>query len=182
MVTSDEYNIFQCLPDGSVQLTEIVPGLIGTRLRLRVLSRSTGREYFAMAHPTGETIFVAEPPALGQRIFQVAYTEELSKDRADLLRKHGFGVLSTVGNAPAKKLLSTVRFRPGDVRCFVVGHAADESARAEMTKWISKTYPSSKVIALNPSRQQLPDATYNVPYDRPELWLMALSVVSSGKV
>jgi hypothetical protein len=174
------YDIFECLPDGSAKWRVDVSGLIRARRKLRELVEATGSEYFAMQTPTRAVIFHSEAPALGQRVFQIVYAEELGKLRAHLMRGLGFGVLSVVGNDAAKKLLPMLRPRAGDISLFIVGHAAPESTRKEIVEWLKAEYPLVGIIALNPPNQKILGADYNVLQNGPELWLPLLPMRVAG--
>jgi hypothetical protein len=168
------YDIFECLPDGSVRWRLDVSGLIKARRKLRQLVETTGSEYFAMQTATRAVIFHSEAPALGKRVFQIAYTKELGKQRAHLLRSLGYGVLTVSGNNEAKKLLPMLQPRAGDISLFIVGHAVPESTRKEIVEWLKAEYPLVDIIALNPPNQRILGADYNVLQNGPELWLPLL--------
>jgi hypothetical protein len=165
------YNIFECLPDGSVRWRLDISGLIKARRKLRQLVETTGSEYFAMQTPTRALIFHSEAPALGKRLFQIAYTNELGKQRAHLLRSLGYGVLTVPGNNEAKKLLPMLQPRAGDISLFILGHAAPESTRKEIVEWLKAEHPLIGIVALNPPNQKILGADFNVLQNRPELWL-----------
>ena len=156
-------------------------GLPSTRLKIEELAKSTGKEYFAMYLPTQEVVFrvdgsMATVPARAiKRIFQIAYTERLRSERAEVLRHHGCGVVSVIGNEAAKAILSRIHY--DDLALFMVGHAAPEQMRKEMIDWLKAKYPNVKVLALNPPDQQLPGADYNVLQNGPERWLPFVSAL-----
>src|ERR1700693_1213191 len=103
-----EYDIFECLQDGSVVWQTRICGLPSTRLKIDELAKSTGKEYFAMYLPTQEVVFRVDgsratvPARAIKRIFQIAYTDQLRSERAEVLRRHGCGVVSVIGNEAAK--------------------------------------------------------------------------------
>jgi hypothetical protein len=175
------YDIFECLPDGSVNWRVDVSGLIKARRKLRELVETRGSQYFAMQTPTRAVIFHSEGPALGKRVFQIAYTKELGNRRAHLLRTLGYGVLSVIGNNAARKLLAMLQMRLIDV-FFMVGHAAPESTRTEIVEWLKAKYPPVGVVALNPPNQELLCADYNVlvPENGAELWPPLLAALATG--
>ena len=168
------YDIFKCLPDGSVEWRGDVLGVIKARRKLRELVESAEGEYFALQIPTRAVIFHSEAPALGKRVLQIVYSKELGKQRAHLLRSLGYGVLSVAGNDAAKKLLPMLRPRTGVISMFMVGHAVLKSTRNEIVQWLKGEYPLVDIIALNPPNQEIPEADYNVLQNRPELWLLPL--------
>lgn len=168
-----EYNIFECLADGSVVWREDVSGLIKARRQLNALAQEG--EFFAIQLPTRQILFPVAAPAIGKRVFQIAYTEKLCKERAEVLRRRGYGVLSVIGNKAAVTLLSTIQLRSADITLFVVGHAAPEAARKEMVAWLRQNYPNVKILVLNPPHQRIAAADYNVLQNGHELWLPLLS-------
>lgn len=169
----DEFIILQCLPDGSVRCCGDASGLIVARRRLSELS-GRGCEFFAMQLHTRAVIFQTEAPALGKRIFQVAYAESVGRERAQRMRRLGYGVLSVLGSEWAKKLLGMAPIRPKDIDIFMVGHAAPNWERMKMVEWIRARYPLARVLAINPPAQQIPSADYNVLLGHPEIWLPLL--------
>ena len=170
---TNEYKIFECLPDGSVRCCESASRLIRARRRLRELIASSGVEYFAIELLTRAVIFPAGGPALGKRVFQIAYTEPSCIQRANLLRSIGYGVLSTIGNVAAMKLLPRISSHPHVIDLFIVGHAAPKLTRQEMVRGLRFRYQGVTIIALNPPDQELIEADYNVG-NGPESWLRML--------
>src|SRR5579864_6038072 len=104
-----------------------------------------------------------------KRIFQIAYTEQLRSERAELLTRLGYGVISVIGNESAKVLLSTIQHT--DLALFIVGHAASEQTRTEMVDWLKSKYPNVRILALNPPNEELLGADYNVIQNGPDKWL-----------
>jgi hypothetical protein len=91
--------------------------------------------------------------------------------RAELLKSHGFRVVSALGNEAAKAALAT----PQDYALFIVGHAASAKVRTEMADWLKAKYPKVGILALNPPyQQQLEPADYNVVLNGPEEWLFVV--------
>ncbi len=170
----DGFNIFECMADGSVRWCEETSSLIKARRLLRELVRARKSEFFAMHLTTRGILFHSEAPALGRRVFQIAYTERLCQERAHLLRTLGYGVLSVLGSEAAKKLLRTVRILPQDIDLFMIGHAAPETERKGMVEWLKTRYPQVKVLVLNPPNQRIPGADHNAPLNSPEMWLPLL--------
>jgi len=103
-----------------------------------------------------------------QRILQIAYNEQLGNERAALLRRFGYQVISVMGNESARILFSGVDFNPALI---IVGHAAPEQTRQEIVDWLKVKYPQTTVLALNPRNQELVGADYNVVQNGPEKWL-----------
>lgn len=175
-----DYEIFEVLPDGSVRWEDSASSLIGVRRRLRQLGAATGNEYFGVSLPTREIFFPAGGSALGRRVFQVAYIEQVCKQRADLLRKYGCGVLSVMGNDAAKAVLTTLRLPADHTTFFLIGHAAPVPKRKEMVDWLRSRYPRTKILVLNPANEQIEGADYNVLRNAPELWLPILTTSTTA--
>jgi CheY-like chemotaxis protein len=106
-----------------------------------------------------------------KRIFQIAYTEKLRSERAELLRSLGYRVISVIGNESAKAIL---RVGQPDLTLFIVGHAAPEQTRTEMVDWLKANYPNVRILALNEPNQQLPGADYNGIETKPDEWLQLI--------
>jgi hypothetical protein len=176
-----DYQIFECLQDGSAVWRGTFHGLSTTRIMLEELAANNGNDHFAMYLPTREVVLrvgtskLSVPPRAIKRIFQIAYTDRLRSERAELLRRLGYGVISVIGNEAAKVLLNTIQHV--DVALFIVGHAASEQTRKEMVDWVKTKYPNAKVLALNPPNQQIPEADYNVIQNGPENWLPFVSTM-----
>jgi hypothetical protein len=112
------------------------------------------------------------PTGVTKRIFQVTYSERLFLERAAVLRRLGYSVLSVIGNESAKAILSSLDLNP---ELFIVGYEGPEHIRQEMVEWLKNNFPSTKVIALNPSNQQLLRADHNTIETGPEKWLPLIS-------
>ena len=171
-----EYEIFECLADGSVMWCARASGLPNTGLKLGGLRRDTGKEYFALHLLTHDIVFAADVSNVvsertGKRIFQIAYTDQLRLTRAELLRSLGYAVISVVGNEAAKVLLTTLHHNNLGIALFIVGHAAPAQTRKEIVDWLKENYPWAKILALNPPNQQVPNADYNVLENGPEAWI-----------
>jgi CheY-like chemotaxis protein len=171
-----EYEIFECLPGGAVLWRVRAVGLHGARLKLDGLVRDTCKDYFAMNLLTREIIFAedvskVESDRAVKHIFQVAYNEELRRERAELLRSLGYAVMSALNNEAAKTLLTLLRPDNLDIALFIVGHAAPVEVRQELVDWLKRNYPRTKILALRAPNDLLPNADYNVLQDEPESWL-----------
>ena len=172
-----EFEIFECGADGAFMW-------LGTshidRVRREMQRRvqATGKEYFAMQMRTRNVIFPARPPETGKRVFQIAYTETLGQERAALLRGHGYGVLSVMGNQAAKAFLSSTRIHATDIDFFMIGHAAAEAARKEIVDWLRPRYPATKILVLNPPNGHTRGADYNVPENGPEPWFPVIQAAA----
>lgn len=168
------YEIFEVPPNGSPQKVTVVPGLEFAKVTLQGLAKRTSNECFAADAKTRQVVMQLNvAPAKLRRIFQIAYDEDIGSRRAELLRSRGYGVISVIGNDPAKVLLSSMQHYD----LFIVGHAAPEETRKEMVDWLTARYPRVKILALNPSHDLLPAADYNAAYYASENWLPIISTV-----
>lgn len=164
------YEILEVLPDGSSVKRAVVRGLEFAKVTLEDLATRTTNECIAADEITHQVVAQRNAPPAKQamkRIFQIAYDEESSLSRAELLRSHGFGVISVLSNEAAKVLLESLE----DYDLFIVGDAAREEIRREMVDWLKAHYPRAKVLALNTPHQPLPNADYNALASDPEGWL-----------
>jgi hypothetical protein len=172
-----EYDLFECLPDGSTLWRCVAVGAFDAHLQLYELARTTANELFAIEVLTGEVLARVNTPLVSQqrnikRIFQIAYDDKLHVTRAVQLRTHGYDVSSVVGNEAAKTVLGSVH----DYDLFVVGHAAPEETRIEMVGWLKMKYPKARILAMNPPDCQCLDgADYNVPQNVPGELLRTVS-------
>ena len=126
-----EYEIFECLTDGSVQWRDRVQGLKNTKLRLEELLLDSGNEHFGLHLSTRDIVFGvdvshAPPQRAAKRIFQIAYADELRISRAELLKKQGHPVISVIGNDAAKTLLTTLQRDNLGIGLFIVGSTCNK--------------------------------------------------------
>lgn len=140
--------------------------------RVRVLADASPGEYIILDQITGRKI--PFQPKSKRIVFQIGYEETGMKARAELLRRFGHEVISVTHNEAAKVALSSFH----DVDLFIVGHTAPEPTRKEMVAWLKANYPNVKIIALNPSRDQLAGADYNVVLDAHDEWLSLLAAAA----
>ena len=140
--------------------------------RVKVLAASSPGEYIILDQITGRKI--PFQPKAKRIVFQIGYEETGMKARAELLRRFGHEVISVTHNEAAKVALSSFH----DVDLFIVGHTAPEPTRKEMVAWLKANYPNVKIIALNPSRDQLAGADYNVVMDAHDEWLSLLAAAA----
>jgi hypothetical protein len=166
------FDIFKVESSG-LRWMEAAAELERARARVKVLAASSPGEYMIANQETGERIFIK---AQTKRIlFQIGYDEKGLNARAELLRRFGHEVISVTHNEAAKVALSSYR----DVDLFIVGHTAPEQTRKEMVAWLKANYPKVKIVALNPSRNQLTGADYNVVLDDHDEWLSLLAAAAS---
>jgi hypothetical protein len=143
------------------------------KARVKVLAASSPGEYIILNQNTGEKISIKSKTK--RIVFQIGYEEKGLNARAELLRRFGHEVVSVTHNEAAKVALGSVR----DVDVFIVGHTAPEETRKEMVAWLKANYPKVKIVALNPSRNQLTGADYNVVLNDHDEWLSLLAAAAS---
>ena len=151
---------------------ELEVDLERAKARVKVLAASSPGEYIIVSQQTGENISI-RPPAK-RILFQVGYEEKGLNARVELLRRFGHEVISVTHNEAAKIALSSFR----DVDLFIVDYTAPEQTRKEMVGWIKANYPKVKIIALNPSKDQLIGADYNVVLNDHDEWLSLLAAAA----
>ena len=152
---------------------EVAPDLERAKARVKILVTSSPGEYIIANQATGEKISIK-----GQTkriLFQIGYDEKGINARAELLRRFGHEVISVTHNEAAKVALSSYH----DVDLFIVGHTAPEQTRKEMVAWLKTNYPKVKIVALNPSKEQLVGADYNVVLNAQDEWLSLLAAAAS---
>jgi len=151
---------------------EVAVALERAKARVKVLAASSPGEYIIVNKQTGEKISIR--PAAKRILFQVGYEEKGLNARVELLRRFGHEVISVTHNEAAKVALSS--FRSVDV--FIVDYTASERTRKEMVGWLKANYPKVKIIALNPSKNQLSGADYNVVLNDHDEWLSLLAAAA----
>ncbi len=152
---------------------EVSPDLERAKARVKILATSSPGEYIIANQETGEKVSIK-----GQTkriLFQIGYDEKGINARAELLRRFGHEVISVTHNEAAKVALSSYH----DVDLFIVGHTAPEQTRKEMVAWLKTNYPKVKIVALNPSKEQLDGADYNVVLNAQDEWLSLLAAAAS---
>jgi len=178
-----EYELFEQLPDGSPMWRGHASGLRDVRLKLQEIAKSTTNTCFAIYLPTNEIVARLNVGASGRTsekplVFQIAYDDRLATARTEVLRLHGYEVVSVIGNEAAKVVLSLPQ------RCdfFIIGHAAPDEARKEIVAWLKTKYPGVRILALNsPTIRELAGADYNVKLNGPELWLPMIANAIDGR-
>jgi DNA-binding NarL/FixJ family response regulator len=165
------FDIFKVESNG-LRWVEAAVDLERATARVKALAASSPGEYIILDQNTGEKISIKPPTR--RIVFQIGYDEKGLNARAELLRRFGHEVISVTHNEAAKVALRS--YRAVDV--FIVGHTAPEQTRAEMAAWLKANYPKVKVVALNPSRNQLPGADYNVVLNVHDEWLSLLAAAA----
>lgn len=165
------FDIFKVESSG-LRWMEAAADLERAEARVKVLAASSPGEYIVLNQSTGEKISIKSKTK--RIVFQIGYDEKGLNARAELLRRFGHEVISVTQNEAAKVALSSYR----DVDLFIVGHTAPEPTRKEMVTWLKGNYPNVKIVALNPSRDQLPGADYNVVLNDHDEWLALLAAAA----
>jgi CheY-like chemotaxis protein len=151
---------------------ELEVDLERAKARVKMLAASSPGEYIIVSQQSGEKISI-RPPAK-RILFQVGYEEKGLNARVELLRRFGHEVISVTHNEAAKVALSSFR----DVDLFIVDYTAPEQTRKEIVSWLKANYPRVKIIALNPSKDQLIGADYNVVLNDHDEWLSLLAAAA----
>jgi hypothetical protein len=166
------FDIFMVDSSG-LRWMEAAADLEGAKARARLLAASSPSEYIILNQTTGEKISIQ--PKAKRIVFQIGYEERETKARAEMLRRFGHEVISVTHNEAAKVALSSYH----DVDLFIVGHTAPQQTREEMVVWLKTNYPKVKIVALNPSKQHLLGADYNVVLNDHDEWLSLLAAAAS---
>ena len=166
------FDIFRVESDGPRWL-EAAANLEAAQARVNLLATASPGEYVIANHETGEKISIK--PKTKRILFQIGYEAKGLNARAELLRRFGHEVISVTNNEAAKVALSSYH----DVELFIVGHTAPEETRKEMVAWLKANYPKVKIVALNPSKDQLTGADYNVILNDHDEWLSLLAAAAS---
>jgi len=159
--------------NGKVTWLEAAADLEGAKARVKELSAFLPSEYIILNLKTGEKI--STRPNIKRIIFQIGYDAKGLTARAELLRRFGHEVISVADNDAAKVALTTIH----DVDLFIVGHTAPKKVREEIVSWLKTNYPKVKILALNPSKDQLIHADYNVVLNHHDEWLSLLAAAAS---
>jgi hypothetical protein len=167
------FDILKVENDGAVRWMEAAVHLGRAKARVKVLAASSPGEYIILNQNTGEKISIKSETK--RIVFQIGYDEKGLNARAELLRRFGHEVISVTHNEAAKVALSSFR----DVDVFIVGHTAPEQTRKEMVAWLKANYPKVTIVALNPSRDQLLGADYNVVVNDHDEWSSLLAAAAS---
>lgn len=166
------FDIFK-VESGQLRWMELAADLERAKARVKIMATSSPGEYIIANQQTGEKISIKTQTK--RILFQIGYDEKGINARAELLRRFGHEVISVTNNEAAKVALSSYH----DVELFIVGHTAPEQTRKEMVAWLKANYPKVKIVALNPSKDQLTGADYNVILNEHDEWLSLLAAAAS---
>jgi hypothetical protein len=174
------FDIFRREASGEVLWVKAADDWKSARAAVEQLMASSPRDYIIHSHRTNNDLIVkpAQPSKRTAKpvVFQIAYDRILMETRAELLKTHGFEVVSALGNEEAKAALAI----PRKYALFIVGHAANPSIRSEMAAGLKSKYPAVPILALNPPYQQeLTPADYNIILNGPEEWLFIVEAMAA---
>ena len=166
-----EYDLFEQLVDGSTTWRGHASGLHEARRKLQTIARTTSNLCFVFHIPTQQVVArlnVRTGSGKKPVVFQITYDPNRAPGRAEVLKHHGYEVITVIGNEAAKVILSMRQ----SCDLFIVGHAAPEETRRDMVEWLKANYPDVRILALNPPLvQELVGADYNVELNGPETLL-----------
>jgi hypothetical protein len=166
------FDIFKVESSG-LRWMEASADLERAKARVKILAVSSPGEYLIVNAITGDKVSI--PQKAKRIVFEIGYEERGMKARAELLRRFGHEVISVTHNEAAKVALSSYR----NVDVFIVGHTAPEETRKEMVAWLKTNYPKVKIVALNPSKDRLIGADYNVVLNDHDEGLSLLAAAAS---
>jgi DNA-binding NtrC family response regulator len=84
----------------------------------------------------------------GETILHVAYDSLLKELRESALERHGYRVVSVVGNEAAKRIAS------GAADLVVIGNGGSLEERLEMVKWLAEYWPQVAVIVMSADERE----------------------------
>jgi hypothetical protein len=176
-----EYDLFERLADGAPTWRGGALGLVEVRQKLLRLSKLTQNECFAIHLPTKEIVARVNVQTIDGKkpaVFQITYDPSVGDRRAEILRLHGYEVLTVIGNEAAKVVLTI----PQEFDLFVIGDGTDHDARREMVSWLKANFPHIRILAVNSSpTEELAGADYNAKVDGPEKLLPLIAAALGGR-
>lgn len=169
-----EYDLFEQLADGSMWRGH-ASGLHEARRKLQTMARTTSNLCYVLHIPTRQIVArlnVRTGSGKKPVVFQITYDPNRAPGRAEVLKLHGYEVITVIGNEAAKVILSMRQ----DCDLFIVGHAAPEETRRDMVEWLKANYTDVPILALNPLPiRELVGADYNVKINGPETLLPVIA-------
>jgi hypothetical protein len=103
------------------------------------------------SRPGGEAILGTSAECTNKRVFLVAYSYELLVTCSTILRSRGYTVTSVVGNRAAR---CSLQAGGPPHSLFIVGSAAPDEARLEMSHWLRLRYPDAMILMLHATTDQ----------------------------
>lgn len=169
-----EYDLFEQLADGSTWRGH-ASGLHEARRKLQTMARTTSNLCYVFHTPTQQIVArlnVRTGSGKKPVVFQITYDPNRAPGRAEVLKLHGYEVITVIGNEAAKVILSMRQ----DCDLFIVGHAAPEETRRDMVEWLKANYPDVPILAVNPPPiRELVGADYNIKINGPETLLPVIA-------
>ncbi len=115
----------------------------------------------------------------GETILHVAYDSLLMEVRESALERHGYRVVSVMGNEAAKRLASPA------ADLVIIGNGGSLEERIEIVKWLAEHWPQVAVIVMTADeRERYPQGTVVFQGDTPNdlVTLVQRVVVSHQKL
>jgi DNA-binding NarL/FixJ family response regulator len=115
----------------------------------------------------------------GETILNVAYDSLLKELRESALERHGYRVVSVIGNEAAKRLVSSA------ADLVVIGNGGILEERLEMVRWLARNCPQVAVIVMSADeRERYPQGTVVFQGDTPNdlVTLVQRVIVSHRKL
>ncbi|HKW89585.1 MAG TPA: hypothetical protein VJN21_12605 [Candidatus Acidoferrales bacterium] len=110
MVLRSSFELFEVMPDGTAAPRGLASTVEDAWKQLRLLSRNTNNECFALRTPTRRIIGHLNVPSASarttKRIYQITYAHEMALEREQVMRDWGYRVTTAAGNENAKSALA----------------------------------------------------------------------------
>jgi DNA-binding NtrC family response regulator len=113
----------------------------------------------------------------GETILHIDYDSVLMQVREAVLERHGYHVVSVMGNDAAKRIASD------GANLVIVGNGGRLEERAEMVRWLASNWPHVPVLAMSVSEiERFPEAAVVFIGDTPnDLIAVAQRIIVSRK-
>jgi PleD family two-component response regulator len=158
----DALEIFT-VDNGTITWLQSAPSVQAAKAEMKLAASKHG-EYIVSSNPRGQR----------KRIFLVGYDPKLLEARAELLTRFGHDVWSALGNEAAFTALGNIQ----SIDLFVVGHTAPERTRREMVTWLRVHFSNAKIVSLNPGKQSIRNADFNITWGKHDWILLAAAAVA----
>ena len=113
----------------------------------------------------------------GETILHVAYDSLLMEMRESALERHGYHVVSVIGNEAAKMIASPA------ADLVIIGNGGSLEERIAMVKWLAENWPQVAVVVMSADeRERYPHGTIVFQGDTPnDLVTLVQRVITSHK-
>ena len=113
----------------------------------------------------------------GETILHVAYDSLLLEVRESALERHGYHVVSVMGNEAAKRIVSPA------ADMVIIGNGGSLDERTEMVNWLAENWPQiAVVVMIADERERYPDGAVVFQGDTPnDLVTLVQRVIVSHK-